>query len=99
MTLKSEKSFDRQLRLVVLLIRCCECALRFTDVATLRHSLGHARKSYAAALRNAGLLSLTVRNVYDFEVRTLELEGAIGRLDHHCRNIATKSPILFTGPQ
>lgn len=81
MGLKNESVIHRQVESIELLIRCCRHALRFTNLATVEHSLRSARSSYAAALRNAGRLSFSVVEADAFENSTSQLETAIAELN------------------
>jgi hypothetical protein len=66
-----ETNCERQRTLLRLLAVCCGHALRFRDLSSLEHSIRCARKSYAAALRNAAHLSFSVYDVQEFERRTM----------------------------
>jgi hypothetical protein len=50
-------------------------------LSSLEHGIGCARKSYAAALRNAAHLSSTVYDVQEFERRTISVESALAKLE------------------
>ena len=85
MPLKNYRVFKRQMHLIVLLTACCESALRFRRIATVQDSLRNADKSYAAALRNMGRLSLSTQDAADFEDGAIELESAITKLTVHLK--------------
>ncbi len=76
-----ETNCERQRNLLTLLAVCCRQALAFRSLSSLEHSIRCARKSYAAALRNAAHLSFSVSDVRDFESRTVAVEKAISRME------------------
>jgi len=76
-----ETNCERQRNLLTLLAVCCRQALAFRNLSSLEHSIRCARKSYAAALRNAAHLSFTVYDVQEFERRTIAIESALVKLD------------------
>lgn len=73
------------MHLIVLLTACCESALRFRHIATVQDSLRNAGKSYAAALRNMGRLSLSTQDAADFEGRAIVLESVMTKLKFHLK--------------
>jgi lactam utilization protein B len=76
-----ETNCERQRNLLTLLAVCCLHALRFRDLNSLEHSIRCARKSYAAALRDAAHLSFSVYDVQEFERRTMAVESALLKLE------------------
>jgi hypothetical protein len=76
-----ETNCERQRNLLTLLVVCCRHALQFRNPSSLEHSIRCARKSYAAALRNAAHLSFTVYDVQEFERRTIAIESALVKLE------------------
>ena len=74
--------FELLLSLATVTATCCESALLSTDVeaAAARH-VSRAKKTYAAVLRYAGRLSFSVRDVREFEWRTIRLERAIQKIE------------------
>ncbi len=76
-----ETNCERQRNLLTLLAVCCRHALQFRDLNSLEHSIRCARKSYAAALRNAAHLSFSVYDVQEFERRTIAVESALVKLE------------------
>jgi hypothetical protein len=72
---------DLLLSVTTLVTTCCELALHSTDPQVVEHNLSEAKKSYASMLRYAGRLSFSVRDVQEFELRTIKLEGVIAKLE------------------
>jgi hypothetical protein len=69
------------LNVTSLVTAACRSALQSTDTERGKRDIGHAKRSYASAIRCAGRLSFSVQDVQAFESRTVELEDIVSKLE------------------
>ena len=62
-------------------IACCESALSSSESGVAEINIRNAKRAYADALRVAGPLRFTVRDVRAFEFSSIRLEHVIAKLE------------------
>jgi hypothetical protein len=79
--IKNKALLDFLLSLATLVTTSCEFALHTKDPDIVERNIRHGKKAYACMLRYVGRLSLTARDVREFESRTIGMEKVISMLE------------------